>query len=301
MRWPPIVAGNPAGIRYLLYGTLIYATVAAVAAAIKIGGLMKVSVGLVACVLILPPGLTLADSPFDGTWKGDLSTAKVAGKPDSFLLQDGTYSCKTCSPVVKVAADGKDHAVSGTPYYDTLNVAVLDERTILKTAKKSGRTVLTTKFSVSADGGSATSEFNDATATNGAPVTGTFAWKRVTSGPPGSHASSGSWQQGQAKISDNGVTSTLKVTNNVLSMTAPTGSSYAAKLDGTDAPYSGDPGVTSVSVREIDARSFEETDKRDGKAVMVWRWHFAADGKTATVHMKDVETGAVLEALARKQ
>jgi hypothetical protein len=262
---------------------------------------MKISLGLVACAVLLPPGLALADSPFDGTWKADLSTAKVAGKPDSFLLQDGTYFCKTCSPSVKVAADGKDHSVSGTPYYDTLNVAVLDERTILKTAKKAGHTVLTTKFSVSADGGSATTEFNDATATNGAPVTGTFAWKRVTSGPPGSHAISGTWQEGQLKISDNGVTSTMKVTNNVLSMTSPTGSSYTAKLDGTEAPYSGDPGVTSVSVHEIDARGFEETDERDGKPVMVWRWQFDADGKTARVHMKDVATGDVTEALARKQ
>lgn len=262
---------------------------------------MKISLGLVACALLLPPGLTLADSPVDGTWKGDLSTAKVTGKPDWFLLQNGTYSCRTCSPVVKVAADGKDHSVSGTPYYDTLSVAVLDERTILKTAKKAGRTVLISKFSVSADGGSAMTEFDDATATNGAPVTGTFAWKRVTSGPPGSHAISGSWQQGQPKISDNGVTSTFRVTNNVLSMTSPTGSSYTAKLDGTEAPYSGDPGVTSVSVRKIDARSFEEIDKRDGKPVMVWRWQFDSEGKTARVRMKELATGDVTEALARKQ
>jgi len=262
---------------------------------------MKVSVGLVACVLMLPPGLTLADSPFDGTWKGDMSTAKVAGKPEAFLLQDGTYSCKTCSPAVKVAADGKDHSVSGTPYYDTLNVAVLDERTILKTAKKAGRTVLSSKFSVSADGGSATTEFNDATATNGAPVTGGIAWKRVASGPPGSHAISGSWQQGAQKISDNGVTSTFKVTDKTLSMTSPTGSSYAAKLDGSEAPYSGDPGVTSVSIRQIDDRTFEETDKRDGKPVMVWHWQFDADGKTARVRMKEVASGEIVEALARKQ
>jgi hypothetical protein len=147
----------------------------------------------------------------------------------------------------------------------------------------------------------ATTEFNDATATNGAPVTGTFAWKRVSSGPPGSHAISGSWQQGQLKISENGVTSTFKVTNNLLSMTSPTGSSYTAKLDGSETPYAGDPGMTSVSVRKIDDRSFEETDKRDGKPVLVWRWQFEADGKTARVHMKDVASSDVTEALARKE
>ena len=84
-------------------------------------------------------------------------------------------------------------------------------------------------------------------------------------------------------------------------MTTPTGSSYAAKLDGSEAPYSGDPGVTSVSVRQIDDRSFEETDKRDGKPVMVWRWQFDADGRTARVRMKEVDSGDVTEALARKQ
>lgn len=261
---------------------------------------MKTLSGLRICALLLP-AVTLADSPFDGTWKGDLSTATVSAKPEVFLLQDGTYSCKTCTPAVKLTADGNGHPVAGTPYYDTLAVAVLDERTILKTATKGGKTVLTIKFSVSGDGGSATTDFTDATATNGTPVTGKITWKRVASGPPGSHAVSGSWQQGPPKISDNGVTSTLKVTGNTLSMTSPTGSSYVAPLDGTEVAYSGDPGVTTVSVRRLDQRSLEETDKRDGKPVMVWRWRFEPDGKTAHLRIKEVSSGDVIEALARKQ
>jgi len=262
---------------------------------------MKIPLALGASALVLVPALALASSPFDGTWKGDLSTAKVTAKPNVFLLQNGTYSCTTCTPAIKVAADGKDHSVSGTPYYDTFNVAVLDERTILKTAKKAGKTVLTSKFSVSSDGAGATTEFTDATATNSAPVTGTLSWTRLAGGPPGSHAVSGSWRQGAPKISDNGVTSTLKLTGDALSMTSPTGSAYVAKLDGTDAPYSGDPGVTSVSVRKLDARSFEETDKRDGKPVMVWRWRFDPDGKTAHVRLREVASGDITEAVAYKQ
>src|SRR5262249_36969258 len=143
------------------------------------GAIVKKSLGFGVTALVLLPVLCLADSTFDGTWKGDLSTAKVSAKPDAFLLQDGTYTCKTCTPPVKVAADGNDHPVTGSPYYDSLNVSVLDERTILKTAKKAGKTVLTSKFSVAADGASASTDFTDATATNGTPVTGTFAWQRV--------------------------------------------------------------------------------------------------------------------------
>jgi hypothetical protein len=264
---------------------------------------VRTSFGLEASVLLLLllPALAPADSPFDGTWKGDLSTAKVSAKPDVFLLQDGTYTCKTCIPQVKLPADGNDHAVTGTPYYDLLNVSVLDERTILKTAKKAGKTVLTSKFSVSADGASASTEFTDASATNSAPVTGTVVWRRIASGPPGSHAISGSWRQGPPKISDNGVTSTLKVTGNTLSMTSPTGSAYVARLDGTEAAYFGDPGVTSVSVRKLDERSFEETDIRNGKPVLVWRWRFDPDGQTAHIRLKDVASGDTTEALARKQ
>jgi hypothetical protein len=262
---------------------------------------VKISISLPVWGIGLLPALTLAASPFDGTWKGDLSTVKLSAKPNVFLLQDGTYSCKTCTPPVKVAADGQDHSVSGNPYFDVLNVAVLDERTILKTAKKGGKSLLTSKFSVSADGASATTDFTDSTATSGAPVTGSVTFRRVASGPPGSHAVSGSWVQGPPMLSDNAVTSTFKVAGDTLNMTTPTGSAYVAKLDGTDADYSGDPGVKQVSVRKINDRSFEETDKRDGKPVMVWRWQFDPDGKTAHVRMKEVASGDVVEAVARKQ
>jgi hypothetical protein len=54
-------------------------------------------------------------------------------------------------------------------------------------------------------------------------------------------------------------------------------------------------------VLKLNDRSFEETDKRDGKPVMVWRWQFDPDGKTAHVRMKEVASGDVVEAVARKQ
>jgi hypothetical protein len=38
----------------------------------------------------------------------------------------------------------------------------------------------------------------------------------------------------------------------------PTGQSYTARLDGADAPYNGDPGTTSVSVKHISHNTLEE-------------------------------------------
>jgi hypothetical protein len=45
---------------------------------------------------LLIPAMAMAQSPFDGTWKVDLKTAKFPEKPDVYLLQHGMYHCKTC-------------------------------------------------------------------------------------------------------------------------------------------------------------------------------------------------------------
>jgi hypothetical protein len=85
-------------------------------------------------------------------------------------------------------------------------------------------------------------------------------------------------------------------------MTSSTGQSYSAKLDGTDAPYKGDPGVSSVSVKRLSDKTFEETDKRDGKAIRVKRMMIdPADLKTVNTIVTDNLTGASKLLVATKQ
>ncbi|MFZ0731214.1 MAG: hypothetical protein WAM79_02700 [Candidatus Sulfotelmatobacter sp.] len=55
----------------------------------------------------------------------------------------------------------------------------------------------------------------------------------------------------KAAASADAITWTYKVNGNELTMTNPTGQSYTAKLDGTEAPYKGDPGTTSVSLKML--------------------------------------------------
>ncbi|MFZ0796644.1 MAG: hypothetical protein WCA13_05715 [Terriglobales bacterium] len=52
-------------------------------------------------------------------------------------------------------------------------------------------------------------------------------------------------------------------------MSMPTGESYTAKLDGKDYPVKGAYPYDSVSLKRINDRTIEETDKRDGKVVEV--------------------------------
>src|SRR5216683_2146454 len=197
---------------------------------------MKKPLWFVLLLSMLTPGLAMAQSAFDGTWKVDIKTAKFPTKPDVYLLQDGMYHCKTCAPPVDVKADGQDQKVGGHPYYDTKSVKVVDDRTIEETDKKNGKVVVTSKTWVSADGNTLMFEFTDSSATNADPVTGKGEAMRVAKGPEGSHAISGSWRASKMDaISDNGVLFTYKVAGDSLTMTTPTGQSYTAKLDGTAA------------------------------------------------------------------
>jgi hypothetical protein len=263
---------------------------------------MKNKIWLALSMTLLMPTLVVAQSVFDGTWKVDLKTAKFPEKPDVYLLQNGLYQCKTCVPPIEVQADGQDHQVSGHPYYDTVNIKVTDDRTIEETDKKNGKTVATSRTWVSEDGNTLMFDFTDSSYTNAAPVTGKGQETRVAKGPAGSHAVSGSWRM--AKIdaySDNALSVTYRVTGDSLAMTNPTGQSYTARLDGTEAPYHGDPGTTSVSVKKAGSNVLEETDKRDGKVISVARMTVSADGKTMRIVLDDKLHGTHTEATATKQ
>jgi hypothetical protein len=250
----------------------------------------------------LMPGLAMAQSPFDGTWKGDLNSAKFPEKPDEYLLKDGMYHCKTCAPPISIKADGTDQKVTGHPYLDMMNVKVVDDKTVEEVDKKDGKVVATSKTWVSADGKTLMFEFSDSSATNGAPVTGKGSEMRVAKGPDGSHAISGSWKMAKMdQLSDNGMTIIYKTAGDSITMTTPNGQSYTAKMDGTEAPYKGDPGTTSVSVKRTGPNSLEETDKRDGKVIAVVKITVSADGKMIKFDVDDKLHGTHSEFGATKQ
>lgn len=238
--------------------------------------------------VLLVSSAGFAQSPFDGTWKIDMNRVTLPQKPDVFLLQNGKYSCKSCTPAYTVKADGTDQPVSGQPYFDTAAVTVVNDHEIRETDKKGGKTVATSDIVVSADGKSATATFTDSSATNGgAPVQGKGVYTLVAKGPGGSHAVSGSWRRAKMEsLSENAIFWTYKVSGNRITMTNPTGQSYSATFDGADAPMKGDPGITSVSVKKI-GNTYEETDKRDGKVIGILKLTVAADRKTAKASYTD--------------
>ncbi len=46
------------------------------------------------------------------------------------------YECQSCTPPYKVKVDGHEQPVAGNPYFDTITISVIHDRSIAKTAKK---------------------------------------------------------------------------------------------------------------------------------------------------------------------
>jgi hypothetical protein len=223
---------------------------------------------------------TAAATTIDGTWKADVATAKWDQKPDEYLLQNGKYDCKTCTPPLSVAADGAFHDVTGHPYYDSTSVKVVDDKTVQIANKLKGRDTGGSTNTVSADGKTLTIDFKDASVPNAPPTTGHFEETRVGPAPPGAHAISGQWKPAKAEnINAEALTLTFKADSDMFHMSSPSGVSYDAKLDGTDTPIKGDPAGTTASVKKLSDTSYEETDKRGGKVVWVGTYTVGADGK----------------------
>jgi hypothetical protein len=241
---------------------------------------------------LLLPGLVMAQAAFVGTWKADVSNIQLPKKPSQYLLSHGVYRCLTCAPAYSVKADGRDHKVAGHPYFDTVSIKVIDDNTIEETDKKGGKTVTVTTTRISADGKTATFDVSDSSNSNAAPVLTKGESGRVGKAPPDAHAISGRWRLTKLDtISDNGLLVTYALSGAMLKMTQPTGQSYSAPLDGTDAPFAGDPGQSSVALKRVDANTIDETDKRDGKVIGTEHMTVSADGKGMKVEWKDLLHG----------
>ena len=236
-------------------------------------------------LLCLAPSLALAGTVFDGTWTTKLGSVQVSGPPVAYEISQGMYRCTSCVPQITVKADGTDQKVSGHDYYDSIAIRIVNANAIETTRKKGGKIIGADAASVSADGKTLTELWVDYAGAQ-APK-GTNSYTRLTAGPAGSHAISGTWQQDPfSGASGSLVTVKYESTADGLKM-AWNGQSYDAKFDGKEYPIKNDPAETTVSLKRIDANTIQETDRRGGKVIDIIRMAASADGKTLSVEDAD--------------
>jgi hypothetical protein len=256
---------------------------------------------LLAALAAAIPAQVLAAGPFDGTWRIDVANVAPPDKPNVYLLQGGTYSCRSCAAPFTIPADGAPHAISGNPYVDSVTIKVADAHTVVETETKAGKTQWVYTMSVSADGRSMTTTMIDTSAVNGVPARGTFHQARTEDAPAGAHAVSGTWRTTNYEgFSDSAIVFTLKTDGDGVSFSQPTGQFYMATLGGPAVPYKGDPGITTVSAARSGADTIVETDMRDGKVVST-NTMTTHDGKTMALIFVDKLRGSTQTLTATRQ
>ena len=167
------------------------------------------------------PTVAIAQSAINGTWKLDVRALPFSTRTEVWILQDGRYQCKSCTPPIDVKADGNDEPTPGQPY-DTISIRILNDHAIRMIEKKNGQIDSDEKLTVSPDGNTCTDEF--------------ASWKatmiRAAKGPAGSHVLSGSWRPVKIEsVSDVGLLISFKLEGDTLTMSRPTGMEYKAKLE----------------------------------------------------------------------
>jgi hypothetical protein len=258
---------------------------------------VEVSVRSLVILLLFAPSLLFAQSRFDGTWQMKMETLRFSATPEEYLLDKGVYHCLTCSPRVDAKADGSDQSVTGH-YFDRISVRVLDTNSVEFIQKKNGKTTFVVVETVSADDKSMTEYFTN---TMGAEtVKGKAGFLRVRKGPTGAHALSGAWQMETVRNATRaGTLTTYRSTEGGLNI-SDGGQTYEVKFDGKDYPTSWDPTHATSSLRVVNESTIEETDKQDGRTVVVTTMTVSADGRSMKIESDDKLRNSTMTYTAEK-
>ena len=248
------------------------------------------------------PLAAFAQSSFSGNWKVDLNKVQLDEKPSVYLLKDGVYTCESCIPKQIVKADGEYHSVAGSPYSDELRVKVVDANTVDITGRKQGKTSFHELDKVSNDGMTLTMEYEGHPESSSQPIEFKGTSTRVGSPEGGAHLFSGSWKMEKySSVSENVLRFQYASTPDGMEYKASTGESYSAKFDGKDYPFLGDPGTTSVALRRVNERSFEETYKRKDEVINRAEITLSEDGTTLDIVSHDTRRGSTDHFVAQRE
>jgi hypothetical protein len=141
--------------------------------------------------ILLASAAVLVSSAFASV-KEKVEAAKTSGKPVVFAVDKGEYTCTSCSPEVKVKANGAAQKVTGHTEYNQIAVAARSPTLIEVVEDLNGKHQAYYNYSVSADGKTLTVKWTDY---SGPKIEkGGYVAKRVGAAPAGAHAASGSWQ-----------------------------------------------------------------------------------------------------------
>lgn len=241
-------------------------------------------IGLLA--VLLPP-LSMADSPFAGTWvvQPELTTFGE-DHPLELMIERGTYRRSDCAGPLEVPADGSDRPVKDQPLFDTLSVRLVDRRRVDIVQKLADKVTWKGVYTVSKDQHSMTLDFDDERAAS--PVTGTIQYSRTGEPLSAAHALSGTWNpQKLIHLSAAGATLTIEEAGQGLAVNWADGRRVVSPLDAKYYPLAGYLPGAQVSILHPRPDTLAINREQGIFPVEVSRVVLSDDGQTLTV--KQVE------------
>jgi hypothetical protein len=254
---------------------------------------------LAASLLLSSQSALAADSPLHGIWRVHVDSLQ-ASRTHAFTIQDGRYTCLSCSPTFSIPADGAFHPVPAGPTRDELAVLVIDGRQVQVTERKDGRLIANSIYRVTGDGAMARAEHQDHSGRQ--PVVSMYGYAREQGAANGAHPVSGTWVASSFDdISNSGRLLTLTVNGNRLHLSSPQGHEFTVPMDGSMAPVEGSSLVTGVSVRKIAPYRVEATLYNGNQVVGITTYHVLPSGHTMKVSHENRADGSMIRYVANRQ
>jgi len=256
------------------------------------------AIGLCAIVVCTP---AMAESPFTGAWVADLDTQSGLSA-DIYLVADGRYSCKSCTPPRSYLADGKPHQVADDADVTSEAVTISGPRSMI-THIVSPALDRTTTMTVAPDNQTATYVSIDHRPGVNVPLRTEYLARRILPTPTGAHATSGTWQGVRyVTVPAEVRTEELRVSGSKLIYHTPLGSSCTARLGGGYVPVrTADGGSYLAAFRKLAPRQIEERIQEGEKLVAIRTFTVATDGRSMEITTSHADGGSTFRITARRQ
>ena len=231
---------------------------------------------LVAC--LGTGALWAANDPFVGEWKLNPARSKLTDQMKVESVGANKYVFDFGGGSETIVVDGTDQPGN---FGSTLSVTVEGPGTWKVIRKKDGRMLITATWKLSKDGNTLTDDFTGIEP-NGSTFNLNYVYKRTA----GSSGFAGTWESTSETVNSVFVLQVRPYEGDGLSFIDPSEEETKnVKFDGKDYPNLGPnvvPGSAS-SVRRVNERTLEMTDKIDGKVMDAQQIELSSDLKTLTM------------------
>ena len=236
---------------------------------------------LVAC--LGTGALWAANDPFVGEWKLNPARSKLTDQMKVESVGANKYVFDFGGGSETIVVDGTDQPGN---FGSTLSVTVGGPDTWKVIRKKDGRMLITATWKLSKDGNTLTDDFTGIEP-NGSTFNLNYVYKRTA----GSSGFAGTWESTSETVNSVFVLQVRPYEGDGLSFIDPSEEETKnVKFDGKDYPNLGPnvaPGSAS-SVRRVNERTLEMTDKIDGKVMDAQQIELSSDLKTLTMTVHTV-------------